>query len=100
MGGSLLQQVNRDTFKFAFKASAGFINDEWRDIKKTVVTEPFKESKAGRMKLTNENGVYKTVPIDADGNDVLKTVFKNGKLIKKYTFEDIRNRAGWREYYG
>lgn len=100
MGGSLLQQVNRDTYKFAFKASAGFINDEWRDIKKIVVTEPFKGSKAGRMKLiVNDDGKYQTVPVDTDGSDVLKTVFKNGKLVKKYTFDEIRRRAGWRDYY-
>ena len=102
IGGALLQQVNRDTYKFAFKASAGYINDEWRDIKKTVVTEPMKESKAGRLKLIvdEETGKYKTVNIDADGSDVLKTVFKNGKLIKKHTFEEIRRRAGWKDYYG
>lgn len=101
IGGNLLQNINRDTFKFAFKACAGKIGGEWRDIKKTVVTDEWKASKAGRMKLIiDEDGKYQTVPLDADGNDILRVVFKNGKLMKKVTFDEIRKRAGWNDYYG
>ena len=32
MGGELLQKVNRDTQKFAMKASAIQINGEWQDV--------------------------------------------------------------------
>lgn len=100
IGGNLGQNINRDTFKFAFKACAGKIGGEWRDVKKTVSTDEWKASKAGRMKLIiDENGNYKTIPLDDEGNDVLKTVFKNGKLTKKTTFAEIRKRGGWNEYY-
>ena len=32
MGGGLLQQLDRDTHKFAFKCSAVRIDGEWRDV--------------------------------------------------------------------
>lgn len=49
MGGGLLQQVNRDTCKFAFKCSAALVNGEWRDVFKEPVTDMGKRSKAGRF---------------------------------------------------
>ena len=33
-GGALLQKLNRDSAKFAFKASAVYENGKWREIKK------------------------------------------------------------------
>jgi nicotinamide phosphoribosyltransferase len=100
IGKELTQAVNCDDYKFAFKASTIMVNDEWRDIKKTVVTDHTKASKAGRMKLIiDENGNYKTIPLDDEGNDVLKTIFKNGKITKKVTFDEIRKRSGWFDYY-
>ena len=64
MGKELLQAVNRDIYKFAFKASAGCINGEWRDIFKNPITDTTKVSKKGRLKLIAEDGKYKTVTID------------------------------------
>jgi nicotinamide phosphoribosyltransferase len=102
IGGNLIQNVNRDIYKFAFKASAGLINGEWRDVHKQPVTSVMKTSRAGRMKLIIDDatGNLKTVPLDVDGADVMKVVFENGKIKKKYTFDEIRKRAGWNEYYG
>ncbi|SFV71844.1 Nicotinamide phosphoribosyltransferase [hydrothermal vent metagenome] len=34
MGGGLLQQPNRDDFRFAIKASAICVDGEWRDVYK------------------------------------------------------------------
>jgi nicotinamide phosphoribosyltransferase len=95
MGGELLQKVNRDTQKFAMKASAICINGEWRDVYKDPITDQGKRSKKGRLALIKENGTFKTVlknQIAADNNQ-LKTVFKNGKLLIELTFDQVRKNA-------
>lgn len=94
MGGGLLQKVNRDTQRFAFKASAQRRDGEWHDIHKGTFG---KESKRGRLKLIrNPDGAYVTIPeseLEIQGTDVLETVFENGELVREHTFEDIRERA-------
>jgi nicotinamide phosphoribosyltransferase len=95
MGGELLQKVNRDTQKFAMKASAICINGEWRDVYKDPITDQGKRSKKGRLALIKENGTFKTVlknQIAADNNQ-LQTVFKNGKLLVDVTFDQVRKNA-------
>lgn len=95
MGGELLQKVNRDTQKFAMKASAICINGEWRDVYKDPITDQGKRSKKGRLALIKENGAFKTVlknQIAAEDNQ-LQTVFKNGKLLVDLTFDQVRKNA-------
>lgn len=94
MGGALLQQVNRDTFKFAFKTSAVDRAGVWYDVSKHPVQDMGKKSKAGRLQLVKENGNFVTQaynPLHED-KDVLETVFKNGEIVKSYKFEEIRKR--------
>jgi nicotinamide phosphoribosyltransferase len=101
MGGALLQKVNRDTQKFALKCSYAEIGPEKVEVRKSPVEmdengkliPSFKTSKAGKLKLINENGGYRTVSESADGEDLLKTVFENGDIKKSYTFEEIRRNA-------
>lgn len=52
-----------------------------------------KEAKTGRLKLVKENSHFKTVPISDERKDYLQTVFKNGELIRKENFQDIKNRT-------
>ena len=92
MGGGLHSLVTRDTQRNAFKCSAQFRNGEWYDIFKKPL-DSSKKSKSERFKLINENGVFKTVKIGGDGEDYLKTVFRDGEILKEYTFSDIKNRA-------
>jgi nicotinamide phosphoribosyltransferase len=93
MGGALLQQVDRDTQKFAMKASAVKINGEWRPIYKDPITDKGKVSKAGRVTLyKNFNGQYHSAVEDWP-EDCLETVFKNGQLITEYTFDQIRTNS-------
>jgi nicotinamide phosphoribosyltransferase len=97
-GGALLQQVNRDTLKFAMKCSAAQVNGEWRDVYKQPITDSGKNSKKGIL------GIYKT----NDGNDIYCTRRKNemsgredllkirffyGDLVNETTFDEIRERA-------
>lgn len=95
MGGELLQKINRDTQKFAMKASAIKVNGEWRDVYKDPVTDPGKRSKRGRQALIRDSQGYRTVRADQlDGRqNELVTVFRNGEMITEWSFDTIRDRA-------
>ena len=92
MGGGLHSSVNRDTQRNAFKCSAQLRDGTWYDIFKNPL-DSSKKSKTGRLKLVKENNYFKTYSIASKKEDYLKTVFKNGELIKQESFQDIKNRA-------
>jgi len=92
-GGGLLQKLNRDTLKFAFKCASVTVNGQQRDVYKQPVTDFGKVSKAGRMKLVRADGQVQTVPADAPGDDLLVEVFRDGKVLREWTFDDVRERA-------
>lgn len=93
MGGALLQKMDRDTQKFAFKASSAIINGRMKDIYKEPITDNGKFSKRGRLKLIEQDGILTTVSKDVIGHDVLQTVWENGELLVDPTFAEIRERA-------
>jgi nicotinamide phosphoribosyltransferase len=96
MGAELLQKVNRDTLKFAMKASSVQINGVWQDVFKDPITDPGKQSKRGRLALiSNAQDQLATISIDQLGShrNLLQPVFRNGKLLVDDTFEMIRERA-------
>jgi len=92
MGGALLQQMNRDTQEWAMKASAIKVKGAWVDVFKSPVTDPGKKSKKGRIELVRENGKLKTVSREeSEGKEkILRPVFENGKLLKDWTFAEVR----------
>lgn len=103
MGGALLQKVDRDTQKFAFKCCSIRINGVEKDVQKHPLelnekgklVKSFKTSKKGHLKLIlNKKGLYKTVE-DSTNNDgdIMEGVFKNGSILKEYTFEEVRKNA-------
>jgi len=110
MGGALLQKVDRDTLKFAFKCSAIRIDGKWQDVYKDPVTDSGKRSKRGRLDLIHSNGwqdygrlpkEYETVRLEDSEDDAganrtaMQTVFLNGDLTS-HADEDlttIRERA-------
>jgi nicotinamide phosphoribosyltransferase len=90
MGGALGQMVNRDTQKFAMKASSVCIDGVWRDVQKDPITDPGKRSKAGRVTLyKNRDGSYYS-GVEDWPSPAMETVFKNGELVTEYTFEEVR----------
>lgn len=92
MGGGLLQKVNRDTQRFAFKCSAQKRGGKWVDIFKNPLDKS-KVSKKGRLSLVKDAaGNFATVPLGAK-DDLLVTVFESGKLLKFYTFDEVRKNA-------
>jgi nicotinamide phosphoribosyltransferase len=94
MGGALLQQINRDTLRFALKCSAIDIGGEWHDVYKQPVTDPGKDSRAGRFVLLKDGGEFVTVKQNpgepVSGADQLETVLENGILRREQTLEEIR----------
>jgi len=97
MGGALLQKIDRDTQKFAMKASAALIDGKWVDVYKDPITDSGKRSKKGRVTLIEKDGQFKTI---VEGElaeyeeygftEVLKPVWENGKLLIDYTLDEIR----------
>jgi nicotinamide phosphoribosyltransferase len=93
-GGGLLQQVDRDTLKFAMKCSAAKVNGEWRDVYKQPITDFGKESKKGRVTLyKTENGFVTDIEGALDYPIALQTVFENGQLHNLVDFETVRSRV-------
>lgn len=103
MGGALLQQVDRDTQKFAMKCSSALINGEWVDVQKDPATDPGKKSKAGRVQLwTNSGGEFASSVSAPTGwtdkgiggwTPALVEVFRDGKLTSEITFDQVRANA-------
>lgn len=107
MGGALLQQLNRDTQKFALKCSAARVNGQWIDVYKDPVTDNGKKSKRGRMTLLRhrEYGTWQTVPVPPEAvslaevvkpmgyEEALVTVWEDGRLVSDWSFAQVRERA-------
>ncbi|EPB74900.1 nicotinate phosphoribosyltransferase, (NAPRTase) family [Ancylostoma ceylanicum] len=95
-GGALLQRIDRDTQKCAFKCSHVIVNGEHRDVYKNPATDEGKRSKKGYLTLVrNASGNFETVQ-EGQGDpakDLLQTVFENGHLLVDWTLEEIRKRA-------
>ena len=89
MGGGLLQAVGRDDFRFAMKASAICVDGIWRDVYKDPVSDVGKRSKKGRLALTES---FETLRVEelGDRENLLKAVFRDGKLLKDYVFDEVR----------
>jgi nicotinamide phosphoribosyltransferase len=103
MGGALLQQINRDTLRFALKCSAIDINGQWHDVYKQPVTDPGKDSRAGRFVLLKQENQFVTVKQEAGGSiagtDLLETVLENGVLQREQTLDEIRAIAASYDAY-
>ncbi|XP_033744427.1 nicotinamide phosphoribosyltransferase-like [Pecten maximus] len=94
-GGALLQRLDRDTQKCAYKCSYAVIAGKEVNVFKAPITDSGKKSKKGRLTLEFENGHYETKE-EGKGNpimDALVTVFENGKLLKDYSFDEVRGNA-------
>lgn len=106
-GGALLQQVNRDTMKFAMKCSSigvrevtKFTGDGdnesevvWRDVFKDPITDHGKKSKRGRVTLMKDSkGEYYSGVEDWTPSELVE-VYRDGELVKEYTFDEVRANA-------
>ena len=112
-GGDIMQNVNRDTQKFAMKCSSITLEEEItddpsninyfteydRDVYKDPITDPGKTSKKGKVttRLNIHTGEYSKSALDtittSTNVDALHTVFLNGVLVNKTTLSDIRKQT-------
>jgi len=95
-GGALLQKLNRDTNKFAFKCSYAKINGMGVNVFKDPITDKGKKSKSGLLTLEKTaQGKFVTVTDGKGdkGKDQLVEVFRNGYLLVDQKMDDIRSRA-------
>lgn len=93
--GSYTYQYNtRDTFGMAMKATYVEIDGEAREIFKNPITDDgTKISATGLLKVTKDETGYTLtdkVSWEQEKTGELKTVFKDGTLIKDYTLSEIR----------
>lgn len=96
MGGALLQGVNRDTLRFAMKASAIYIDGKWQDVYKKPATDPTKNSKRGILSLVKRSGKFETIrstELKYGEHDFLEPVYINGRTFGVQEFADIRKRS-------
>jgi len=103
-GGGLLQQVNRDTLRFAMKASYIEVDGEGREVFKQPATDTTKSSKKGQISLYQlGSGEYATLTEEEvksyskDGmccDEVLVPVYFFGRLLKEYTLDEVRSNTG------
>ena len=96
-GGALLQRLDRDTQRCAYKCSQAVVGGEEREVYKDPVTDPGKRSKRGRLVLVRDSdtGAVVTVREEERGEreDLMVTVFENGELVRDWTWEEVKTRA-------
>lgn len=98
MGGGLLQKVNRDTMRFAFKSSAQCRGGIWHNIQKNPLDQS-KKSKVGKLALMRTSDGFQTVSLDPNKLgwraelDEMRLVFRDGKMYNRSTFDEIRERS-------
>ena len=88
--GGILRNHTRDTLGAAFKATCVCRNGVWTPIMKDPVTDQGKKSYKGFVSVIKEDGQYKTVE-GGHPNDLLQTVFKDGQLVKDFTWQEIKS---------
>jgi len=95
MGGALLQQLDRDTQKFAFKCSWAEVDGKDVDVYKSPVTDVGKASKRGRLELIQKpDGEFTTTRRGVSaGKLAMVDVYRNGELLVEHTLEEVRSRA-------
>lgn len=98
-GGSLLQKVNRDSYKWAMKAAAVRIDGKWVGIAKDPITDPGKKSKEGVLTLARSKmtGELSTIRIDQgmdeEFEDAMVTIYNNGEFFNFTTLAEVRARC-------
>jgi len=104
-GGDIMQNLNRDSQRFAIKCSSITRPDGTeQDVFKNPITDPSKASKKGRI-TTVYDVISKQYRVDrienSDGNgvfggneiDALVTVFENGAMVREFTMDEIRKNT-------
>jgi nicotinamide phosphoribosyltransferase len=99
MGGALLQKVDRDTMKMAYKCSAAVVDGQMLDVYKDPITDKGKMSKKGLVHLYKDSEGYFTTNIEPDKKvklgivNALDVIYENGIVNADAKWSEIRERA-------
>lgn len=96
--GSFTYQYNtRDTFGFAMKATYGEVNGIGQEIWKDPITDDgTKRSAKGLLRVDRVNGKYilfDQQTKEQESGGCLERIFQDGKLIKEFTFDEVRQNV-------
>lgn len=99
---NILKPFTRDTFSSCIKACYAEVDGKCYPVFKNPKDGGFKKSQKGLCYVYEEDGELKykdeyTSENIPDGN-LLETVFKDGKMIKDYTLDEIRQRLNGGEF--
>lgn len=99
---NILKPFTRDTFSSCIKACYAEVDGKCYPVFKNPKEGGFKKSQKGLCYVYEENGELKykdeyTSENIPEGN-LLETVFKDGKMIKDYTLDEIRQRLNGGEF--
>lgn len=98
MGGGLLQDLNRDTQRFAYKCSSVTVDGQMREVRKEPITDRGKSSKGGRLDLVDfQKGGLHTEKLrwgmESYSNSVMRTVYEDGEILVTQTLDEVRKRV-------
>lgn len=95
--GGILRNHSRDTLGFAIKATYVEINGMPKEIEKDPITDPGKKSHKGLLSLGWDDELHFVTRDHCDPltekKGLLKTVFRNGHILKTYTLQEIRDNV-------
>jgi nicotinamide phosphoribosyltransferase len=97
MGSGLLHKINRDTLSFTMRASAvQNAAGAWRDIGRRSTNPQEKQGMTGRVAAIADGTDIVAVPMADLGarQNLLQPVWENGRLLKDWSFDEIRAQAG------
>jgi nicotinamide phosphoribosyltransferase len=96
MGSGLLHKINRDTLSFTMRQSAvQNAAGEWRETGRRSPHPQDKPPMAGRVAAIADGTDIVAVPLAELGRrpNLLQPVWENGRLLKEWSFDEIRARA-------
>lgn len=99
MGGGLLQQLDRDTQRFAMKCCSAIVQGVERDVFKAPKTDMNKASKKGYLDTVLVDGQLETVATGEFGkvldNTAMSVIFENGVVFRDNLpgIEEIRETS-------
>jgi nicotinamide phosphoribosyltransferase len=98
IGSYTYQYTTRDTFGFAVKATYGIVNGKAVEMFKEPKTDNgIKNSAKGLLRVNADLTLSESVTPEEEAQGLLETVFLEGRMVKTYTLQEIRNRLASKE---
>lgn len=93
IGSYTYQYVTRDTYGLAMKSTYGVVNGVGHEIFKDPVTDSgIKKSAKGLLCVETDGTLTEQCEPGQEEFGLLKTVFKDGSIIREYSLAEIRKR--------